>query len=68
METSRARVICNPSSGGGAHEPDELRRELEGFEIDWVETGGSEDAIEAAREWRDGMLIVAGATALSTTP
>ncbi len=60
METSRARVICNPSSGGGAHEPDELRRELEGFEIDWVETGGSEDAIEAAREWRDGMLIVAG--------
>lgn len=60
METPRARVICNPSSGGGAHEPDELRRELEGFEIDWVETQGSEDAIEAAREWRDGMLIVAG--------
>ena len=60
MQTSRARVICNPSSGGGTHEPDELRRELEGFEIDWVDTEGSEDAIEAAREWRDGLLIVAG--------
>jgi diacylglycerol kinase (ATP) len=60
METSRARVIFNPSSGGGTHEPDELRRELEGFEIDQVETECSEDVVEAAREWRDGMLIVAG--------
>jgi diacylglycerol kinase (ATP) len=60
METSRARVIFNPSSGGGTHEPDELRRELEGFEIDRVETECSEDVVEAAREWRDGMLIVAG--------
>ncbi len=54
------RVICNPSSGGGACEPDRLREELAGFEPDWVETGGKDDAVEAAREWREGLLIVAG--------
>jgi diacylglycerol kinase (ATP) len=62
MEASKAgvRVICNPSSGGGTSEPDRLREELVGLDLDWVETGGSDDAIEAAREWRDGLLIVAG--------
>lgn len=62
METhkSGARVICNPSSGGGAYDPDAVRRELEGFDLDWVQTEGPEDAIEAAREWREGLLLVAG--------
>ena len=62
MEASktRARVICNPASGGGMWEPDRLREELGGFELDWVETGSEVDAIEAAEEWRDGLLIVAG--------
>jgi diacylglycerol kinase (ATP) len=62
MKASKAkvRVICNPSSGGGACEPDRLREELAGFEPDWVETGGKDDAVEAAREWREGLLIVAG--------
>ncbi len=58
--TARARVICNPASGGGTWEPDLLREELSGFELDWVETEGPEDATEAAKEWRDGLLIVAG--------
>jgi diacylglycerol kinase (ATP) len=60
MEKSKARVICNPTSGGGAYDPDEIREELEGMEIDWVETEGPEDAIEAAEEWREGLLLVAG--------
>jgi diacylglycerol kinase (ATP) len=62
METSkaRARVICNPSSGGGRSDVEWLRAELGSFEADWVDTGSKEDAIEAAREWRDGLLIVAG--------
>jgi YegS/Rv2252/BmrU family lipid kinase len=56
----RARVICNPYSGGGAYDPDELREELGGFELDWVRTEGPEDAIQAAGEWREGLLLVAG--------
>ncbi len=58
--TARARVICNPASGGGTWEPELLREELSGFELDWVETEGPEDATEAAKEWHDGLLIVAG--------
>lgn len=62
MEASktRARVIINPSSGGGTYDPDRLREELSGFELDWVETEGSEDAKEAAGELHDGLLIVVG--------
>src|SRR5215207_2109902 len=60
MQKSKARVICNPASGGGAYDPDEIRDELEGLEVDWVQTEGPEDAIGAAEEWRDGLLIVAG--------
>ncbi len=60
MEKSRARVICNPSSGGGDYDPDRLREELDGFDLDWVQTEGPEDAVKAAEEWRDGLLIVAG--------
>jgi diacylglycerol kinase (ATP) len=62
MEASktRARVIINPSSGGGTYDPDRLREELSGFELDWVETEGPEDAKEAAGELRSGLLIVIG--------
>ena len=60
MEKSRARVICNPTSGGGSYDPDEIREELEGLEVDWVETKGPEDAIDAAQDWQEGLLIVAG--------
>lgn len=60
MEKSRARVICNPSSGGGDYDPDRLREELDGFDLDWVQTEGPEDAVKAAEEWHDGLLIVAG--------
>ena len=60
MEKSKARVICNPSSGGGSYDADEIRDELEGLEVEWIQTGGPEDAIRAAEEWRDGLLIVAG--------
>ena len=60
MEKSRARVICNPTSGGGSYDPDVIREELEGLEVDWVETKGPEDAIDAAQDWQEGLLIVAG--------
>src|SRR5215210_1693851 len=60
MEKSRARVVCNPSSGGGDYDPDEIRDELEGLEIEWIETEGPDDAIRAAEEWHEGLLIVAG--------
>src|SRR5215208_3277416 len=60
MQKSKARVICNPTSGGGAYDPDEIREELEGMELDWIETKGREDAIQAAQDWREGLLIVAG--------
>ena len=60
MQKSKARVICNPTSGGGAYDPDEIREALEGMELDWIETKGPEDAIEAAQDWQDGLLIVAG--------
>jgi diacylglycerol kinase (ATP) len=56
----KARVICNPTSGGGAYDPDEIRNELSGMEVDWVQTEGPGDAAEAAEEWREGLLLVAG--------
>ena len=60
MGRPRARVICNPSSGGGAYDPDVLRAEFDGYELDWVQTEGPGDASEAAKEWPGGLLIVAG--------
>jgi diacylglycerol kinase (ATP) len=60
MQKSKALVICNPTSGGGAYDPDEIREELGGMELDWIETRGPEDAMEAAQDWKDGLLIVAG--------
>ena len=60
MEKSKARVICNPASGGGDYDPDGIRAELEGLEVEWIETEGPEDAIKAAEEWQEGLLIVAG--------
>jgi diacylglycerol kinase (ATP) len=56
----KARVICNPTSGGGAYEPDEIRNELDGMDIEWIQTEGPGDAVDAARDWREGLLIVAG--------
>jgi diacylglycerol kinase (ATP) len=60
MEKSKARVICNPASGGGDYDPDEIRAELEGLEVEWIETDGPDDVIKAAEEWQEGLLIVAG--------
>ena len=60
MQKSKARVICNPTSGGGAYDPHEFRDELEGLKLDWIETRGPEDAIQAAQDWREGLLIVSG--------
>jgi diacylglycerol kinase (ATP) len=60
MQKSKARVICNPTSGGGAYDPDEIREELDGMELDWIQTEGPEDAIGAAAEWSEGLLLVAG--------
>jgi diacylglycerol kinase (ATP) len=57
---TRARVICNPSSGGGSCEPDTVREALGGLEIEWIDTEGAGDAQEAAEEWERGLLIVVG--------
>ena len=57
---TRARVICNPSSGGGKCEPDTVREALGGLEIEWIDTEGAGDAQEAAEEWERGLLIVVG--------
>jgi diacylglycerol kinase (ATP) len=56
---TRARVICNPASGGGC-EPEVIREELEDFEAEWIDTRGAGDAQEAAEEWSGGLLIVVG--------
>jgi diacylglycerol kinase (ATP) len=56
---TRARVICNPASGGGC-EPDAVREALGDLDIEWIDTQGSCDAREAAREWGEGLLIVVG--------
>ncbi len=55
-----ARVIVNSSFGGGMWEPDRMDAELSGVELDWMETESLEDVQEAAEEWDDGLLIVAG--------
>jgi diacylglycerol kinase (ATP) len=62
MEASKlkARVICNPASSGGRYEPEELHRELEGYDLEWITTQSPGEATEAAREWRDGLLMVVG--------
>jgi diacylglycerol kinase (ATP) len=58
---TRARVICNPSSGGRTCEPDAVREALANyFDIEWIDTEGAGDAQEAAEEWSDGLLIVVG--------
>ena len=57
---TRARVICNPSSGGGSCEPDAVREALADFDIEWINTQGGGDALEAAEEWSSGLLIVVG--------
>jgi diacylglycerol kinase (ATP) len=56
---TRARVICNPASGGGC-EPGAVREALGDLDIEWVDTEGSGDAREAAQEWSEGLLIVVG--------
>lgn len=61
----KARVVCNPTSGGGSYSPDEVREALESLDTgwtstEWVTTEQAGDAREAAREWRDGLLLVVG--------
>jgi diacylglycerol kinase (ATP) len=56
----KARAICNPASSGGGYDPEVLHSELEGYDLEWTTTESPGDATEAAREWRDGLLIVVG--------
>src|ERR687897_556871 len=62
MESTKvkARVICNPAASGGDYDPEKLRQELGDYELEWFTTKSAGDATEAAREWHDGLLIVAG--------
>jgi len=62
MESTKvkARVICNPAASGGNYDPEKLRQELGDYDLEWFTTKSAGDATEAAREWHDGLLIVAG--------
>jgi diacylglycerol kinase (ATP) len=62
MESTKvkARVICNPAASGGDYDPEKLRQELGDYDLEWFTTKSAGDATEAAREWHDGLLIVAG--------
>jgi diacylglycerol kinase (ATP) len=57
---TRARVICNPASGGNTCDPDAVREALSGLDIEWIDTRGAGDAQEAAEAWDRGLLIVVG--------
>ena len=57
---TKARVIYNPASGGEGYNQEEVRRRLDGYELEWIETGSAEEAENAAQEWTEGLLIVAG--------
>jgi diacylglycerol kinase (ATP) len=59
-QKTKARVICNPASGGGDYEPDDVKKELGEFDIEWVATEKPGDTEAAARQWTDGLLIVIG--------
>ncbi len=54
------RVVCNPTSGGGAWTPEDLLGEMDGLGPDLVVTEAPGDAREAARDWGGGLLAVAG--------
>lgn len=58
------RVIHNPTSGGGAQGPETLEKTLcdalGDTKPSWVTTEKPDDARQAAREWREGLLVVAG--------
>lgn len=54
----RARVICNPASGGGSCDPAQVRDQLP--DLEWIETEGPGDALRAAEGFDDGLLVVAG--------
>ena len=56
----KARVICNPAASGGDYDPEKLRQELGDYDLEWITTGSAGDATEAATEWHEGLLIVAG--------
>ena len=56
---TRARVICNPTSGGGC-EPEVIREELKDLGAEWIDTHDAGDAQDAAEEWSDGLLVVVG--------
>lgn len=54
------RVIYNPASGGKGHTAETLRQHLEDLQPELIETKSKEEAYEAAREWRSGLLVAAG--------
>lgn len=45
-KATKARAICNPASGGG-YDPDGVKKELGGFDIEWIPTKKPGDTEEA---------------------
>lgn len=54
------RLVCNPVSGGWVHEPEDLCEALGDLQPELVITRGQGDALEAARGWEGGLLVVSG--------
>ncbi len=54
------RLICNPASGGWVHEPEDLCEALGDLSPELVITRGRGDALEAACDWENGLLVVSG--------
>lgn len=53
-------IIHNPASGGGTGVPGGLLSGPNGLRPEVIVTQGRGDAREVAREWREGLLVVAG--------
>ena len=60
MSGAPVRLICNPVSGGLKHEPEEIYELLKDLDPELVVTKDKGDATKLAREWRSGLLVVAG--------
>ena len=41
----KARVICNPAASGGGYDPEVLRKELGDYELEWITTESSGEAL-----------------------
>jgi diacylglycerol kinase family enzyme len=60
----KARAICNPGFSGRGHEPTDLRREPEGYDLEWITTQSPGRCLrglpKSGRRPSHGLLMVVG--------